>query len=62
MTAVKNETNIGGMYDLLDEAERALMTGHYTHVGSSALWKKHTDNLHRLRNMLNTFQYTKVRV
>ncbi len=57
---VKTQNSKHVMQGLLDETRDALYRGRYDHLGSSALWKGHGENLARMQNTLNNIQIKEV--
>lgn len=53
--AMRTELNIGMVRKLLKMADHALNEGHFSHIGSSYLWARHSQNLSRLSNQLSAY-------
>ena len=60
LAVVKTQVNVHVMQRLLKDVDVALTEGMYHHVGSAALWSKHTATVERMQNNLNSIHIKEV--
>ena len=58
--ALTSELNIGVTKDLLECARTSLHEGKHHHIGSPALWDRHTETVNRLTAKVGDYQMKEV--